>query len=139
MIEKGRKVTLDYTLTVDGQIVESSQGKTPLEYTHGENMIIPGLEYALEGLKTNDMKKVVVKTEEGYGARDDARVIDVPRSNLSNDLNPEPGMVLQLQTQNGQTLQGIVVGQNDDAVRLDFNHPLAGKELTFDITIVDVQ
>lgn len=138
MITKGSKVTLNYTLTVDGQKVESTEGKTPLEYTHGEGNLIPGFEKGLEGMKANDTKKITVATEEAYGPRVEDRIVEVPKATLSKDVDPKPGMILQMMTEDGQPLTGSVVEVKEESLLLDFNHPLAGKELTFDITVVSV-
>ena len=138
VIENGSKVTLNYTLTVDDQVIDSSEGKQPLEYTQGQQMIIPGLEAALAGLKAGDTKKVVIPPEEAYGPRDEGLIIEAPKANLSEDLDPEVGMVLQVQNPEGEPLSGVVTEIKEETLTLDFNHPLAGKAITFDITIISV-
>lgn len=139
VIKKGSKVTLDYTLTVEGQIIESTEGKNPLEYTHGQGMIIPGLEQALEGLKRKATKKIIIAPEDAYGLRDESRIIEQLKSNLSEEIDIQPGMILQLQTSTGQSISGVIVDTKEDTLTLDFNHPLASKELTFDIKIISIK
>lgn len=139
MIEQGKTVKLDYTLYVDGESVDSSQGREPLEYVHGNKMIIPGLESQLEGLHEGDSKTVTVAPEEAYGQLDPNAVMEVPRTMLSPDISPEVGMVLQVPSQEGRTFNATIEEIKEDALVLNFNHPLAGKELKFDIKVVEVK
>jgi len=137
-IEKGSKVNFDYTLTVDGEVVDSSDGRDPFTYTHGEGQIVPGLERNLEGLHAGDKKKVAVLPEEGYGVVDPNAFKDVPRSTLPADVNLEPGMMLQAQNPNGNIFTVKIIEVKDDIVTIDFNHPLAGKMLNFQVKIVSI-
>ena len=139
LVGPGKKVAFDYTLTVDGQKVESTDGKTPLSYTPGRGEIISGLEKELLGLKVGDAKTVKVKPDDGYGlVRQDAfREFD--RTKLPKDMVPKAGMILEMQDEKGDSYPAAVSEVKDKTVKLDFNHPLAGKELTFDIKIVSVQ
>jgi FKBP-type peptidyl-prolyl cis-trans isomerase 2 len=139
MIEQGSQVSIDYTLTVDGNVVDTSEGKQPLEYTQGQGQIIPGLEKALEGLEEEVTTKVTVAPEDAYGARNQELVTEVTKDKLGEDIDPQVGMVLQLQDAQGQPMPGTITVVKDDTIILDFNHPLAGKELTFDVTVVSVK
>lgn len=139
MIEQGSVVQMDYQLTVDGQVVDSSEGRGPLEYTQGAGMIIKGLEESLQGLKIGEEKHVVVQPSEGYGVVDENAIIEIPRQNLGLDEEPQEGMILQLQNQTGQSMAGKIVEVKESSLMLDFNHPLAGKELVFDVKIVGIQ
>jgi FKBP-type peptidyl-prolyl cis-trans isomerase SlyD len=139
MIEQGKTVKLDYTLYVDGQSVDSSQGGQPLEYVHGNKMIIPGLESQLEGLKEGDAKTVTVAPTEAYGEIDPNAVMEVPRTMLAPDITPEVGMVLQVPSKEGRTFNASIEEIKEDALVLNFNHPLAGKELKFDVKVVEVK
>lgn len=137
-IEKGSKVSFDYTLTVDGEVVDSSDGRDPFTYTHGEGQIVPGLERNLEGLHVGDEKEVSVSPEEGYGVVDPNAFKDVPRSTLPPNVNIDPGMMLQAQNPNGNVITVKVIELKDDTVTIDFNHPLAGKTLDFQVKIVSI-
>jgi FKBP-type peptidyl-prolyl cis-trans isomerase 2 len=138
-ISKGKKVKFDYTLTVDKETVETTTGKQPLEFVQGNGMLIPGLEKELEGLKAGDTKRVVVKPEEGYGMPNPQLTREFDKAKLPTDMKPEKGMVLEMQDPQGQSYPCTIVEVKDKTVMLDFNHPLAGKELTFDVKIVSVE
>ena len=137
MIENGKKVKIEYTLFVGGEVFDTSKGGDPMEYTHGSGQIIPGLERALDGLKPGDEKKVHVGPDDAYGPIHPQAVIQVPREQIQ-DGSVEVGMMLTAKNDNGQTLQGIVTEVTESSVTVDFNHPLAGKELYFEITVIAV-
>ena len=137
MIQNGKKVKIEYTLYVGGEVFDTSKGSEPLEYMHGSGQIIPGLERALEGLKSGDEKKVHVGPDDAYGPIQPQAILQVPREQIQEE-NLEVGMILSARNAEGQTMQGIVTGFDETAVTVDFNHPLAGKELYFEITIVDI-
>ena len=128
MIKEGSSVKFDYTLYVEGEVADTSEGKEPLQYTHGTGMIIPGLEAQLDGLKAGDEKKVIVAPEDAYGVVNPQAIVEIPKSNLGEGLDPTVGMVLQMQTKDGQTLNGVVNEIKEEALVMNFNHPLAGKE-----------
>lgn len=137
MIQNGKKVKIEYTLFVGGEVFDTSKGGEPLEYMHGSGQIIPGLEHSLEGLKPGDEKKIHVGPDDAYGPLQPQAIIQVPREQIQDEV--EPGMILSAKNANGQVMQGIVTEVTESAVTVDFNHPLAGKELYFEITIIDVQ
>ena len=137
-ISEGKTVKFNYVLIVEGEVVDSSEGKTPLEYTQGQNMIIPGLEQSLVGLKVGDKKTVIVAPEDAYGIIDERGIIEVPKERLGEAIDAQVGMVLQMTNPEGEAFPGKVVEVKEDVVVLDFNHPLAGKELKFDVEIVEV-
>lgn len=140
MIEKGKTVSMDYTLTVDGKVFDSSEGKAPLQYVQGEGNIIPGLEKELEGLKVGEKKSVVVPAVEGYGERNEQALVELPKENFKTEgAEPQVGMMVQGQTQQGQPLTGTVLEVGEEKIKVDFNHPLAGKELNFEVEIKDVK
>lgn len=139
VVAKGKKVKFDYTLTVDNQVVETTEGKQPLEYNHGEAMLISGLEKEMEGMKVGDTKKVAVKPEEGYGAVDPQFVREYEKDKLPTDMKPEKGMVLEMQDPEGNAYPCVISEVKEKTVMLDFNHPLAGKELSFDVKIVGIE
>jgi len=138
-IEEGKKVSFDYTLKVEGEVVDTSKGRGPLEYVHGQGQIIPGLAKELIGLKVGDEKVVEVSPEEAYGeVRKDA-FRDVPKASLPKDVEPKVGMMLQMQGPGGQAVPVKISEVKEDAVVMDLNHPLAGKTLIFDVKIASVE
>ncbi len=138
-IASGMKVKFDYTLTVDKEQVETTQGKQPLEYVHGKNMLIPGLEKELVGLTPGMAKTVIVKPEDGYGPVRPEALREFDKTKFPKDIVPQVGMVLEMQDPKGNPYPAMVKEIKDKVVVLDFNHPLAGKELKFDVKIVSVE
>lgn len=138
-IAAARVATFHYTLTDDdGNVIDKSAEANPLPYFHGGGNIVPGLEQALEGRKAGDTLKVDVKPEEGYGLRNDSLVQAVPRQAFQGIDTIEPGMQFQAQGGAGPMLV-TVVEVGDTEVKIDGNHPLAGKTLHFAIEIVAVR
>ena len=138
-VEKGKKVKFDYTLKVEGKVLESSVGKTPLEFTPGEGTIIPGLEKQLMGLKVGDEKTVTVTPEEGYGAVNPQALMDVPKTAFPKDFDFTVGNVIEMSGPKGESVPGIIAEVKADAVVVNFNHPLAGKTLEFDVKIIAIE
>ncbi len=132
-------VTIDYTLTVEGEEVDSSREEGPLTYLHGYGNIISGLEKALVGLKVGDQKQVTVTPEDGYGEYDEEAVMEVPRDQFPAEIPLEPGIELHITDEDNETMHAIILEVGDDIVVLDTNHPLADQELNFDVTIVSLR
>ncbi len=139
VVADGMKVKFDYTLTVEKEEVETSKGKEPLEYVHGKSMLIPGLEKELAGMKVGDTKVITVKAEDAYGPVRPEAVRELEKEKLPKDVTPEVGMVLEMQDPQGNAYPAMVKEVKDKTFVLDFNHPLAGKELQFDVKIVAVE
>ena len=139
MISEGKTVQFDYTLTVAGDVADTSEGKSPLEYVHGSKMIIPGLEKQMEGLKVNDEKTITVAAEEAYGPVDPRAIIEIPKEQFPEDMSLQKGLQIQLELQNGQPLAGIIEDVKESSVLVNFNHPLAGQDLVFKVKIVSVK
>ena len=137
MIQDGNKVKFDYTLTVDGQVADTSAGRGPLEYTHGAGHIIKGLEKELTGMNVGDKKTVVVKPEEGYGLVQQEAIRRVPKTSIGGAENLKVGDMVGASNA-GHTFRAVVKEITDTEVVLDFNHPLAGKTLTFDVEITEI-
>ncbi len=138
-IQKGKLVSFNYTLSVDGEFVDSSKDKGPLQYTHGEGKIIRGLARQLEGMEVGDEKRIVVDPQEAYGPVNSSAFQEVPKSELPSNLKPEAGMQLQAKDQTGRTSIVKITEVKESTVVLDLNHPLAGKTLTFDVKIVSIK
>lgn len=130
---------MEYTLHVDGQLVDSSEGRAPLEFLQGAGNIIPGLEEELYGMELGESKNVIVSAEDGYGELDPDAFVDVPRAQFPAEIPLEPGIELQVRDDTGRVLLARIDRVDDQSVRLDFNHPLAGKELNFQVKIVGLR
>jgi len=128
-------VSMDYTLHVDGKVMDTSEGHEPLEFIQGQGHIIPGLESALYGMGIGESKSVVVAAKEGYGEVDAEAFMDVPRAEFPPDVPLTLGTELELRDQSEHPVYARIATVSDDNIRLDMNHPLAGKELHFDVTI----
>jgi len=139
-IQKNSAVSFHYSLTDDhGNSIDSSEGKEPLAYLHGAGNIIPGLEEALEGKSANDSLTVAVTAEKGYGEVQKELIQEVPRAAFQGVDSIEVGMQFEAQTGQGGTVPVTVTAVNDDSVTVDGNHPLAGKNLNFDVSIEEVR
>jgi FKBP-type peptidyl-prolyl cis-trans isomerase SlyD len=137
-IESRKVVTLEYTLTDEGgDVLDTSKGGEPLVYLHGSGHIIPGLENALAGKAEGESLKVTVAPADAYGDRDEELLQTVPKSRLGDE-ELDVGMQFQARGPEGPVLL-TVVGVLEDTVTLDANHPLAGKTLTFDVTVIAVR
>ena len=138
-VTEGKLVSLEYTLTLDDKsVVDSNVGEKPLTYTHGSHQIVPGLEKALEGMAVGDTKQVTVAPAEGYGETNPKALQEVQKQLLPPEAL-KVGARLQGKAPNGQMVYPLVSEIKTDTVVLDFNHPLAGKTLHFDVKVVDVQ
>jgi len=138
MIQDGSKVKFHYTLKVADQAVASSYGAKPVEYTHGTGSVVAGVEENLTGLATGDRKSFDVPPEKAYGPRDPAAVRKVTRSIFSDPEQIREGETVAGQI-NNQPVRAVVSQIAGDQVTLDFNHPLAGKTLQFEVEILDVR
>lgn len=134
-INKNKVASIHYTLTDnDGNILDSSSGKSPLVYIHGNGNLIPGMENGLEGKTKGDKFNIKVSPENGYGVKSDDLMQQVPRSAFG-DQKIDVGM--QFQTNQGQVVTITKIGL--DSVTVDANHPLAGVELNFDVEVMDIR
>jgi FKBP-type peptidyl-prolyl cis-trans isomerase SlyD len=139
-IQNNSAVSFHYKLTGDDGIsIDSSEGKEPLDYLHGAGNIIPGLEKALEGKTIGDSLTVAVTAAEGYGEVQKELIQEVPKEAFQGIDTIEVGMQFEAQTGQGGTVPVTVIDVTDDLVTVDGNHPLAGKNLNFDVTIEDVR
>ncbi len=138
-VKSGDTVRIHYTGTLqDGSTFDSSEGRDPLEFEVGSGQIIPGLDSALPGMAVGEKKEVKVTPEEGYGDVNPEMRQSVPREGIPADIPLDPGTQLQMQTPDGQALPVTVIEVDESTVTLDANHPLAGKDLKFDIEVVSV-
>jgi peptidylprolyl isomerase len=135
----GDTVRIHYTGTLaDGTTFDSSAGRDPLEFQVGSGQIIPGLDKAIPGMSVGESKLVEVPAEEAYGPHNPDGKQAFPRDKIPDTIPMEVGTQLQMQTPEGQPMPVVIAEVNDDHIVLDANHPLAGKDLTFDIELVEV-
>ena len=139
-VQKNDKIKVEYTGTFDdGTVFDKSQEGQPLEFTVGKGEMIPGFDKAVEGMKLNEEKKFTLKPEEAYGNRDETKVQEFPRNTFPPNINPVEGMTVALQDQNGRQIPARIISVTDKSVIIDLNNPMAGKNLTFTIKVVDIQ
>jgi FKBP-type peptidyl-prolyl cis-trans isomerase SlyD len=134
-------VSMAYELTVDGELIDSStdiEGEA-IAFIQGLGQIIPGLEKALYGMKVGESKQVKVPAKEAYGEVDGEAFIWVPRDDFPDSIPLEVGTVFEMREQEGETLLARISELGEEQVRVDLNHPLAGKTLEFDIQIMELR
>jgi FKBP-type peptidyl-prolyl cis-trans isomerase SlyD len=135
-VQDGQVVSLVYTLQVDGEVIDSSEENEPLQFIQGEGHIIPGLEGALYEMGIGESKNLVIAPEDGYGEFNEEAFIEVPKDQFPPSVPIELGTELQVRNPEGDVLEARIDKIEEDNVRLDFNHPLAGKELHFDVKVI---
>lgn len=143
-VEKDKVVSLTYELTVDGKTADKATEEKPLDYIHGNHMLLPKFEAEVDGLEPGGEFAFTLTPEEGYGVHDPSRIFNLPMESFMIDGRiPEgllvEGRVIPMMNQNGQIVQGTVAGFEGDAVKMDFNHPMAGKTLNFTGKVVSVR
>ncbi len=138
VVAVGDQIRVNYVGRFEnGSIFDSSEGHEPLEFTVGEEQVIAGFEKAVIGLKTGESRKVEVAPEDGYGVHVPEMVAEVERHNIPDNEKLILGSMLEVGLEDGQTLEVQVVELSDDMVVLDGNHPLAGKDLHFEIELLE--
>ncbi len=136
----GSTIVIHFTLTLeDGTIAESSRDGDPYEFVVGDGTINPGLELALIGQSVGDQESIVVGPDIAFGYPDDEAIMILPRDDFSDDIPPVPGSVIMFTVPSGEEVPGVVLEDLGEAIKMDFNHPLAGHDLNFDYEILDVR
>lgn len=136
--KSGDLVKVHYTGRLDdGSVFDSSKGREPLEFTLGGGQVIPGFDEAVTGMNPGDEKTITIPSDQAYGPRRDEMTVVVDPSQFPDNIQPEVGQQLQM-SQNGQVAVVTVTDVSDEAVTLDANHPLAGRDLTFDLELVEI-
>ena len=138
-VDDGQVVSMHYTLHVDGQVVDSSEGKEPLQFIQGMGHIIAGLEHQLYDMKIGEKKDVVGAPKDGYGETDSEAFMDVPRDSFPPNVPLKIGTELELRDQSDHPMYARIDEVSDKNVRLNMNHPLAGKELYFSVEIANLR
>ena len=136
----GDTVTIDYVLKrTDGEEVGNTQQAGPQDITIGSGQIFPQIEEALINMEVGDSKSVDIASDKAFGPRSEELVIDIPRANLPPEPAPQPGMALNAQSPDGQPMTLYILEVGDEAIKADGNHPLAGEDVTFDVTLRDIK
>ena len=137
---ENKVVSFHYKLTLDsGEVVDTSEGKDPLNFLVNSGQIIPGLEKELIGMAAGDKKVLKVSPEEGYGVKDEDLVQTINRSDIPDSVELAVGGILRGENDDGHVVEGKVIFLDDQIVKIDFNHPLADEALTFDVEITTVR
>jgi len=140
-VSKGNKVVIEYEGSLDDGTVfdASSKHGKPLEFVAGSGQVIPGFDAAVVGMKVGEEKKVHIYKKDAYGELNPDLKKEIPKNALQTDQEVKPGMVIAMQTPNGQQIPLKVMDVKDDAIVLDMNHPLAGQNLNFKIKLLEVK
>ena len=140
IVSEGKAVTLNYTLTVDGKVIDSSKKHDkPLTVKIGRHQVIPGFEQGLMGMKAGQKKSFTVAPKDGYGEINPKAILEVPKSKLPQDIKIVPGMTIYGQGPDGRSFPIKVVKIKKDTAVLDLNPPMAGKTLHFDVEVLDIK
>ena len=138
-VKNGDKVKVHYHgRFTDGTTFDSSEGREPLEFTVGEGNVIKGFDEGVMGMSIGDKKTVSIQAGDAYGDKNDEMLVEFPKEQFPPDMHPEVGMQLNMTNGNGQVILVTIVEVKEDSVILDANHPLAGKDLVFDIELVSI-
>lgn len=138
--KQGDTVKVHYTGKLeDGTVFDTSREREPLEFTIGEGKVIPGFEAAVVGMEAGKSRSTTVPPEQAYGERRTDRILTVERDQFPDDLDPQVGQQLEVKQPDGQAVPVTVARVSDTDVTLDANHPLAGRELTFEMELVEIR
>lgn len=138
-VQDNMVIKLDYDLIVEDEMLESTQEGEAIEFIQGIGQIIPGLEEALYGMKVGDKKTVVIQPEDAYGIYDPDSLEVAKKDEFSEEIPLDVGTFLDLRDDEGEVLSAQIIEEDEETVTLDFNHPLAGKVLTFEISIAGLR
>jgi len=137
--KNGDTVTVHYTGKLeDGTVFDSSVNRDPLQFTLGEDLLIPGFEQAVLGMSAGESKTAKVSADQAYGPHREEMVVEIDRQEFPPHFQPEVGQQLQIPQSDGRTTQLIVTDVSEQKVTLDANHPLAGRDLIFDIQLLEI-
>jgi peptidylprolyl isomerase len=138
-VENGKFVKVSYTGRFDdGEIFDKSDDFRPLEVQIGAGEVVPGFESALLGMSLSEKKTFTIPPDQAYGERNEEMERKMPRSSFPPELDPQIGEMLAFRTSNGGQIPGAVKEKSADHITVDFNHPLAGKALTFDVEVLEI-
>ncbi|HSC67498.1 MAG TPA: peptidylprolyl isomerase [Cellvibrio sp.] len=139
-IGPGTKITLHFALQLDnGDMVDSNFERDPATFTVGDGNLLPGFEKALFGMMEGEHKTLVIKPEDGFGQRNPNNIQEIARSQFSPDLELSEGLMLSFADAQKTELPGVVQRFDDEVVVVDFNHPLAGRDILFEVAILKIE
>lgn len=139
-IQHGSEVLMHFKITLeDGTVADSTDGEAPLSFVMGDQTLIEGLELALYGLKAGDKQSLRIDPENAYGYPDPENIHQMSREDFPTDMELDKGVIVAFSTPDGDEFPGMVIEVGDKQVTVDFNHPLAGHEITFEVEILDVK
>lgn len=139
-IQNGSEVLMHFTITLeDGTVADSTDGEDPLRFVMGDQTLIEGLELALYGLKAGDKQSLKIDPENAYGYPDPENVQAMQREDFPSNMELAKGVIVAFATPDGEEFPGMVMEVGDEQVTVDFNHPLAGHQITFDVEILEVK
>jgi FKBP-type peptidyl-prolyl cis-trans isomerase SlyD len=138
-IENNQVVSIEFEVVSEGDVIDSNIGLEPLEFTFGAGQIIPGLESRMAGLSVGESAEIVVPAAEAYGEYSETATEVVPREQLEHVGDLKPGITLRGQGEDGSTVQVVVKEVREEEIVIDFNHPLAGRDLTFRVKVLSLQ
>lgn len=137
--KSGDTIKLNYIGRLgDGSVFDTTENRQPLQFVLGQDRLIKGFEEAVVGMNPGESKTVELQPEDAYGPRRDEMVLAIDRATLPQDVQPQVGQKIQLQTQEGQPVEAAVTGVTESNITVDANHPLAGRPLTFEIHLLEV-
>ena len=138
-IGPGARVRMHFALSLtDGTVAYSSFSEEPLEFDWGDGTLRPGLELAVLGLNVGDGQTLTLLPEQAYGLHDEALVHDIPRADFPDLIAPKVGQIIAFHSPTGEDIAGAILAVDADTVRVDFNHPLAGREVVFHVKILSI-
>ena len=136
----GTRVTMHFALRLpDGEVIDSNFEREPATFTVGDGNLLQGFEKAILGLQEGDRKTVVIKPEDGFGQRNPNNVQEIARNQFGADIELQEGLMLSFADAQKTELPGVVKRFNDDVVTVDFNHPLAGHDILFEVAILKIE
>lgn len=137
--KKDDTVKVHYKGTLrNGEVFDSSEGREPLEFTLGAGQMIPGFEKGILGMQMEESKKIEIPAAEAYGERQEQLTQEVPRAQLPEEITPEVGLRLMSQSPDGQQIPLVVTDVKEESITVDANHPLAGQDLIFEVTLLSI-
>jgi FKBP-type peptidyl-prolyl cis-trans isomerase 2 len=138
-VQSGNTIKIHYHGRLsDGTVFDSSNGRSPLEFKVGAGSVIKGFDDGVKGMSVGDKKTIEIPFPEAYGPEDPSMIIEFPKQQLPEDLHPEIGMQLNMNNASGEQFPVVVTEVNEDSIILNANHPLAGKDLIFDLELMEI-
>jgi FKBP-type peptidyl-prolyl cis-trans isomerase SlyD len=138
-VDKNLVISMDYELEVNGEVIDASEAEDPIIFIQGQGNIITGLEKAIQGMAIGDAKEVLIKASEGYGEYDPENIVEVPKAEFPADIPQEVGIEISVNDEDGEEMTAFIEEISLDVITLNFNHPLAGKDLNFKVKITGIR